>query len=257
MDLGHRARHKGEPGDLTPPGGRCGGGNSFGRTWSSGPGLPSLPEAHALVPESAVTPVSSFRLMLLLVHGYGVRPWAPPWRGSRRLPGARGTLYLLPAAELGVWLAALSTMPKFGNTGQPVIDDLTAAIGRALTGRVLSRADLAAEVERSTGSAMFGEWLRGSWGSYLKAASFRGLVCFAPSAGTQVRFTAPATWLRGPVTGPAPAEAEPFGRLPAWAREQLQDEAERLAVFLGCALATYSVASRRAGHSGSAWASSW
>jgi uncharacterized protein YcaQ len=37
-------------------------------------------------------------------------------------------------------------------------------------------------------------------------------------------------------------EAEPFGRLPAWAREQLHDEAERLAVFLGCALATYSVA---------------
>jgi hypothetical protein len=37
-------------------------------------------------------------------------------------------------------------------------------------------------------------------------------------------------------------EAEPFGRLPAWAREQLHNEAERLAVFLGCALATYSVA---------------
>ena len=44
-------------------------------------------------------------------------------------------------------------MPKFGNTGQPVIDDLADAIGHALTGRVLSRADLAAEVERSTGSA--------------------------------------------------------------------------------------------------------
>ena len=300
----------------------------------------------------------------LWVHRSLVKLWA-----------ARGTLYLLPAAELGVWLAALSTMPKFGNTGQPVIDELSAAIGRALTGRVLSRADLAAEVERSTGSAMFGRWLRGSWGSYLKAASFRGLICFAPSAGTQVRFTAPATWLPGPLTGPAPAEAvgeitrrflggyapataedltrwwlgpprprrgtamlaaagaeatevtvdgkrafvlardlpgmlsaappgiarllpafdpwvigaarhaplfdpqhlarvyrpqgwispvllvngriagtwkhtrtghrlavetEPFGRLPAWAREQLHAEAERLAAFFGCALATYS-----------------
>jgi len=36
-------------------------------------------------------------------------------------------------------------------------------------------------------------------------------------------------------------ETEPFGRLPAWAQEQLHAEAERLAVFLGCVLATYSV----------------
>ena len=35
-------------------------------------------------------------------------------------------------------------------------------------------------------------------------------------------------------------ETEPFGRLPAWAREQLHAEAERLAAFPGCVLATYS-----------------
>ena len=132
----------------------------------------------------------------LWVHRSLVKLWA-----------ARGTLYLLPTADLGTWLAALSTMPKFGNIGHPQTDDLAAAIGRALTGRMLSREDLAAEVASSTGSPLFGEWLRSSWGSYLKAASFRGLICFAPSVGGQVRFTAPATWVPASIAEPAPAEA--------------------------------------------------
>jgi hypothetical protein len=127
-------------------------------------------------------------------------------RSLVKLWAARGTLYLLPAAELGVWLSALGTLTKFGNQ-HPVMADLAGAVGRALSGRVLTRAELALAVEQDTGSARFGEWLRGSWGSYLKAASFRGLICFAPGTGTQVRFTAPATWVPGGITRPAPEEA--------------------------------------------------
>jgi hypothetical protein len=113
---------------------------------------------------------------------------------------------VLPAAELGTWLSALGTLTKFGNQ-HPVMIDLADAVGRALRGRVLTRAELALAVERDTGSPRFGEWLRGSWGSYLKAASFQGLICFAPGAGTQVRFTAPATWVPGGITRPPPEEA--------------------------------------------------
>ncbi len=72
---------------------------------------------------------------------------------------------------------------------------------------MLTREDLALAVEQATGSPVFGAWLRSSWGSYLKAASFRGLICFAPGAGQQVRFTAPATWVPGAITRPAPGEA--------------------------------------------------
>jgi Winged helix DNA-binding domain len=94
-----------------------------------------------------------------------------------------------------VWLSALGTQTKYGNTGHPELDVRADNVGRALEGRVLTREELAREVEQLTGSQSFGEWIRFSWGSYLKAASFRGLICFAPSTGSTVRFTSPATWV--------------------------------------------------------------
>ena len=44
-----------------------------------------------------------------------------------KLWATRGTLYVLPAAELSLWLAALGTYSKFGNTGHPQIDVLADA----------------------------------------------------------------------------------------------------------------------------------
>jgi hypothetical protein len=82
------------------------------------------------------------------------------------------------------------------------MDVLADAVGRALEGRVLTREELALEVEQITGSEAVAEWVRFSWGSYLKAASFRGLICFAPSTGSSVRFISatedahlPRAWL--------------------------------------------------------------
>jgi hypothetical protein len=128
-------------------------------------------------------------------------------RALVKLWAMRGTLHLLPAGEIGVWLAALGTNTKYGNTGHPEIDALAGAVGRALDGRVLTREELAQAVEEDTGSAELAEWVRFSWGSYLKAASFRGLLCFAPSAGTSVRFTTPAAWVAGPTDRPDPPDA--------------------------------------------------
>jgi hypothetical protein len=107
----------------------------------------------------------------------------------------RGTLHLLPSAELGVWLAALGTFASRGNSGYPRIEALVDAVRPALEGRVLTREDLARGVERITGDPELGEWVRFSWGSYLKAVSFRGALCFGPSQGSRVRFTSPATWV--------------------------------------------------------------
>jgi hypothetical protein len=128
-------------------------------------------------------------------------------RALVKLWAMRGTLHLLPAAELGVWVSALGTYTNRGMTGHPEIDELTDAIGRALEGRHLTREELALEVEQLTGSQTFGEWVRFSWGSYLKPASFRGRLCFAPSDNGRVRFTSPATWISGGIERPDSGEA--------------------------------------------------
>jgi uncharacterized protein YcaQ len=124
-----------------------------------------------------------------------------------KLWAMRGTLHVLLSAELGVWLAALSTYTNRGMTGHPEVDALTEAVAEALEGRILSREELAAAVEEVTGDASVAELIRSSWGSYLKPASFRGRLCFAPSDDGRVRMTSPATWLRAPIARPDPADA--------------------------------------------------
>jgi hypothetical protein len=118
----------------------------------------------------------------------------------------RGTLHLLPTAELGTWLSAFGTYRHYGS-GTPEIEAIADAVAAVLPGRVLTREELASEVERRTGSALLGEWVRESWGTSLKAISFRGLICFAPSDDGRVRLTAPATWVPGTTERVAPETA--------------------------------------------------
>jgi len=115
----------------------------------------------------------------------------------------RGTLHLLPAADYPLWQAGLSTYRHylkpawsraFGLTPDEV-DELVAAVGEALDGRMLTREELAVEVSEATGSDDLGEKLVQSWGALLKPASFRGRLCYAPSLGQKVRFTRPDQWL--------------------------------------------------------------
>lgn len=55
-------------------------------------------------------------------------------------------LHVLPTAQLGWWLAALSTMKKFGNNGTSDTERVCRAVGTLLCNRVLSRDELAAGV---------------------------------------------------------------------------------------------------------------
>ena len=120
----------------------------------------------------------------------------------------RGTLHLLPAAELPLWHAALRTSRRylrpaawqkyFGITIEE-LDRLTEAVAAALDGRVMTREELVLEVGRLTGSAGFAAKLvESSWGTILKPAAFAGHLCFGPSLGPRVRFTRPDTWLPAP-----------------------------------------------------------
>jgi hypothetical protein len=85
-------------------------------------------------------------------------------RALVKLWAMRRTLYLLPSAELGLWLSALGTHTKYGNTGHPATDMLADAVGRALEGRVLTREELVLEVGQITGSKLFAERVCFSWG---------------------------------------------------------------------------------------------
>jgi len=118
----------------------------------------------------------------------------------------RGTLHLLPADDLPVWHAALSTSRRYRKPGLwrrfgltlEELDRLTEAIGDALDGSVMTREELAQKVGRITDSAKFSEKVAcGSWGTILKPAAMTGRLCFAPSAGQRVRFTRPGSWLTG------------------------------------------------------------
>jgi hypothetical protein len=82
--------------------------------------------------------------------------------------------------------------------------ELADLVGKALRGKLLTRAELAAEVGRLSGSAAKEEVIHGSWGGSLKPASFLGQLCFGPSQGQRVRFTHPDTWLPA---RPEPADA--------------------------------------------------
>lgn len=81
-------------------------------------------------------------------------------RALVKLWAMRGTLHLLPAAKLGLWLSALGTQTKYGSTGHPEIAALSEAVATILHGRILTRAELAVEVERMTGSAELAEYVR-------------------------------------------------------------------------------------------------
>jgi uncharacterized protein YcaQ len=117
----------------------------------------------------------------------------------------RGTLHLLPARDFPVWQAALSgyrhmRQPSWLRAAGLTADELETLIrgvASALDGPPLTRDELAAAVAAGTGSALLGDKVRGSWGSLLKPAAYRGYLCFAPGAGGKVRFTRPDRWLGG------------------------------------------------------------
>jgi Winged helix DNA-binding domain len=116
----------------------------------------------------------------------------------------RGTLHLLPAEELGLWVAAQGALKPRQEVGswlryhglkREQAEAMLAAIPAALDGRCLTREELAGEVARLTGIKDLDGKLRSGFGELLKPAAFRGDLCFAPSDGRNVRFARPDQWL--------------------------------------------------------------
>ncbi len=127
----------------------------------------------------------------------------------------RGTLHLLPADELAMWVGAqgvdrpryelASWTRAYGMSSAEAVAVLD-AIRDALDGEPLMRDELADAVAARLASKRLGEAVRGSFGTMPKLAAFRGDVVFAKPAGQKVRFTRPDRWLADDWQ-PAPASA--------------------------------------------------
>jgi hypothetical protein len=125
----------------------------------------------------------------------------------------RGTLHLVAAAELPELAAALGNrlgylkpawLRYFGVTAAQM-QQLQDGIGTTLSDRPMTRQALAEALARQLGDPTFAGRVTGSWGTFLKPAANRGLLCFGPDDGRSVTFVRPAAWLG--ITIPEPDEA--------------------------------------------------
>lgn len=115
----------------------------------------------------------------------------------------RGTLHLLPASEYATYLGAASLYDSYRKPAwlkafavtEEQRDTLIDTIGRVLQNAVLTREALADAVVAESGREDLREFVRGSWGPFIKPPAYLGRLCFAPNAGRNVCFTSPRTWV--------------------------------------------------------------
>jgi DNA glycosylase AlkZ-like len=115
----------------------------------------------------------------------------------------RGTLHAVPADDLPLYVGALDNRGEYVGawlrafeTTATEMERLIAAIGDALDGESLTRAELIAAVGPKVGKSA-AKRLSSGWGEFLKPASRRGVLCFGPSRGQNVTFVRPDQWIGG------------------------------------------------------------
>lgn len=130
--------------------------------------------------------------------------------------GPRGTVHLLAAADLPMWVGALGGLPSppYATGANALmtadqVDQVVAAVAAALKDAELTGEELTAEVVARTGpwagervmEAFQDKWPR--WMQAMEVASRRGAMCFGPNRGRQTTYTSPARWLPGFTAMPA------------------------------------------------------
>ena len=116
---------------------------------------------------------------------------------------ARGTLHLLPADDLPLWVAAMSTRNretkgswlKYHGVTAAQMQDIVKALPDVLGGTPMTRDELAAAIIGATGHEDLRGPLTQGFGAILKPLAFRGLLCSGPPRGRNVTFVAPRDWL--------------------------------------------------------------
>lgn len=117
---------------------------------------------------------------------------------------ARGTLHLVTPPDLALWCAAMRARGEYwdkpswaryhGVTGDEM-RTLLAGMDEALTGRCLTRQELADSLGGVTEHPELAARVMSSWGATIKPAAFHAKLCFGPNRGRNVTFVSPADWL--------------------------------------------------------------
>lgn len=116
----------------------------------------------------------------------------------------RGTLHLLSASELPLYIAArdwhnnTSWSNYFAEYGlAPAQQEaFLSAVPHVLEQGPMTRQQLADALAKHTGIARLRELIvSANWGSPLKPSAYRGDLCFGPSQGQNVTFVNPKTWV--------------------------------------------------------------
>ncbi|TMR90841.1 winged helix DNA-binding domain-containing protein [Nonomuraea basaltis] len=117
--------------------------------------------------------------------------------------GPRGTVHLLPARDLPMWVSAMSSVPASHHAGPPSfrmtpeqIGQVVAAIREVLAGAEMTIDELSDAVVAATGPwagelvmpAFQGMWPR--WRQAMAVAAHRGAFVFGPARGRKVTYTA-------------------------------------------------------------------
>jgi hypothetical protein len=160
--------------------------------------------AHAQVMSAAET---SIALRVLSATAADVRTALWEDRALVKAFGPRGTVHLLHAADLPAWNAVLGAAlepPGFASDvlmDERQTDAVVAALDAALAEDDRTLEELDAEVVRRAGRwagdlvmpAFQDFWPR--WRQAMRAAAFRGALCFGPNRGSRVTYTSPRRWL--------------------------------------------------------------
>jgi Winged helix DNA-binding domain len=164
--------------------------------------------------------------------------------------GPRGTVHLLAADDLPMWMAALSAIPAHSPFPDGVrltpkqAEQIVDAIGVAIEDAELTIDELDEAVVNLAGDRVMPAfqdlWPR--WRQAVVMAAYRGVLCFGPNKGRRVTYTNPRRWLPGLkpasedqaigavmiryLSGYGPATPQQFaqwiGAPPAWAVEQFE-----------------------------------
>ena len=128
-------------------------------------------------------------------------------RSLVRTFGPRGTVHLLPTADLSWWMVALGSVPPRGGHAPGVsldpeeMDAVVAALDEALREGDRTRDELDALIGELCGAwaveetmpAFGGFWPR--WRQALDVAASRGVLCFGPNRDRRVTYASARRWL--------------------------------------------------------------